>query len=122
MDDRTSDRIRDLAREVGQRPTELPVEELVELVEAETHDLTVDLTGEPAVVYAKPRRHAAFDALSDREHDVARLIASGFSNPQIADALFISVATVKDHVHSILTKTGFSNRSQVIAAWLGSPL
>lgn len=101
---------------------DLPVLELVELVESQTTDLTIDLTAEPAVVYSQPRRHVAFAALSAREQEVARLVASGYSNRQIADALFISLGTVKDHVHSILSKTGFSSRAQVIAAWLGSSL
>lgn len=122
MDDGTSDRIRRLARRVESTPVELPLHELIDLVESEEHDLTVDLTGDPAVVYATPRRHAAFSTLSPREQEVAKLIASGYSNPQIADALFISLGTVKDHVHAILSKTGFTSRSQVIAAWLGSHL
>lgn len=47
-------------------------------------------------------------------------MAAGLSNRQIADALFISLATVKDHVHAILTKTGLDSRSQVAAAWYGT--
>ena len=42
-------------------------------------------------------------------------------NRQIADALSISLATVKDHVHAVLEKTGCSNRTQLVAAWLGQP-
>ena len=33
--------------------------------------------------------------------------------------LFISLATVKDHMHAILRKTGLSSRAQLIAAWYG---
>lgn len=36
---------------------------------------------------------------------------------QSVDALFISRSTVKDHVHSILAKTGCESRSAVAAAW-----
>lgn len=47
------------------------------------------------------------------------LVAAGFSNQQVGAALFISLATVKDHVHSALGKMGLRSRSQIIAAWYG---
>lgn len=47
------------------------------------------------------------------------LAASGYSNAQLATALFISVPTVKDHMHSILRKAGLDSRAQLIAAWYG---
>ena len=119
MDDGTSARIRNLVAAVTQRPEQLPVTEIVGLTESQPHDLTLDLTDEPAVVYATPRRHPVFDELTSRESEVATLVAAGYSNQQLADALFISVATVKDHVHAILRKTGFASRSQVAVAWLG---
>jgi DNA-binding CsgD family transcriptional regulator/pimeloyl-ACP methyl ester carboxylesterase len=50
--------------------------------------------------------------LSDREVEVLRLLAQGKSNPQIAEALFITRNTVQNHVSSILTKTNLSNRAQ----------
>jgi DNA-binding NarL/FixJ family response regulator len=55
--------------------------------------------------------------LAKREADVARLIAEGLSNKQIAARLFISERTVDSHVRSILNKLGFNSRSQV-AAWM----
>lgn len=122
MDDRTSAQVRSLTTKVSSQPTDLPVPELLELVKSQSNDLTIDLTDNPAIVYSQPRRHAAFAALSTREQEVARLVTSGYTNRQIGDALFISLGTVKDHVHAILTKTGFASRAQVIAAWLGSPI
>lgn len=122
MDDATSAQIRSLVTAVTEQPEQLPVAEIVELAESPTHDITVDLDGRPAVAYARPRRHPAFTNLTNREGEVATLIAAGYSNRQLAEALFISVATVKDHVHSILIKTGFESRSQVAAAWLGADL
>jgi DNA-binding CsgD family transcriptional regulator len=56
-------------------------------------------------------------ALSPREMEVARLVAEGLTNRQIAERLVISERTAQNHVQHILTKLGFSNRSQ-IAAWL----
>ncbi len=55
--------------------------------------------------------------LSERELEVARLVASGLSNPAIASALFISVATVKTHVSHILAKLSLDSRAQ-LASWV----
>jgi DNA-binding NarL/FixJ family response regulator len=55
-------------------------------------------------------------ALSAREVEVATLVAQGLTNRQIADRLVISERTAQNHVQHILTKLGFTSRSQ-IAAW-----
>jgi DNA-binding CsgD family transcriptional regulator len=55
-------------------------------------------------------------ALSRREAEVASLVAEGLTNRQIAERLVISERTAQNHVQHILTKLGFSTRSQ-IAAW-----
>jgi DNA-binding CsgD family transcriptional regulator len=54
--------------------------------------------------------------LTRREREVAGLIATGMSNWQIAEHLFVSERTAETHVQNIFTKLGFSSRSQV-AAW-----
>jgi DNA-binding CsgD family transcriptional regulator len=54
--------------------------------------------------------------LSAREVDVARAIARGMSNAEIAAALFISEWTVKTHVASILRKLALRDRAQVVVA------
>jgi two-component system nitrate/nitrite response regulator NarL len=51
--------------------------------------------------------------LTDREHEVARLLADGFSNKEIAMRLQIEPGTVKSHVHSVIRKLGVSRRAQV---------
>ena len=48
---------------------------------------------------------------------MARLVADGLSNPAIASALFVSVATVKTHVSHILAKLGLDSRTQ-LARWV----
>jgi len=58
-------------------------------------------------------------ALGKRELDVARLVAEGLSNKQIAARLFISDRTVATHVGNILNKLGFNSRAQV-ATWVAS--
>jgi len=50
--------------------------------------------------------------LTERELDVLNLMVDGLSNPQIADKLFISKATAKAHVHSILQKLCTASRTQ----------
>jgi DNA-binding NarL/FixJ family response regulator len=55
------------------------------------------------------------DILTDREVDVLKLVASGMSNPQIAEELFITVNTVKSHLKNILSKLQLDNRTQVAA-------
>lgn len=57
--------------------------------------------------------------LSPREAEVAELVARGMTNREIANALVLSERTAQNHVQHILTKLGFSTRSQ-IAAWAAS--
>lgn len=51
-------------------------------------------------------------ALSQRELEVAGMVAQGLSNKQIADRLCIAYGTVKIHVGRILSKSGAKNRTQ----------
>ena len=52
------------------------------------------------------------EPLSEREVEILRLIASGGSNREIADALFLAEGTVKNHVTNILGKLGVRDRTQ----------
>lgn len=120
-DDATTDTIEAVDRlidAVRTAPTRLPISEVAG-VHHTGQDVTIDATGDRVIAVVQPRRHAGFDGLTPRERQVATVVAAGYTNHQIAVALSISLGTVKDHVHSILTKTGFETRSQVIAAWYG---
>lgn len=64
---------------------------------------------------AEPQGANDFERLSEREMEVLRLIADGASNREIADALFISIGTVKRHISNICLKFGTHSRTQAIA-------
>jgi DNA-binding CsgD family transcriptional regulator len=55
--------------------------------------------------------------ITNREREVIELICQGKSNQEIADCLFISLQTVKDHVYSIFQKTGVKNRVHLANLW-----
>lgn len=61
-----------------------------------------------------PPRTAAEGRLSARQRQVMQALARGMTNREIADALGISVATVKLHVHAILAATGTRNRTEAV--------
>jgi non-specific serine/threonine protein kinase len=79
--------------------------------------------GEPASAPPVPATPGLPDgpheALTRREQDVARLLARGYTDRQIADALTISVRTVNSHVQHLLGKLGLRSRWQ-IADWVAS--
>lgn len=54
--------------------------------------------------------------ISTREREVCRLLLEGQTNQQIADSLFISPGTVKNHLQNLFRKTGATNRVEVLRA------
>jgi DNA-binding NarL/FixJ family response regulator len=71
---------------------------------------------EPAEAEVAPWRGRPLpDGLTVREAEVLDLVGQGFSNPQIAAALFVSAHTVKTHINRIFAKTGSANRTEAIA-------
>lgn len=61
----------------------------------------------------KLRAFAAKYEISKREQEVIQLISKGLSNQDISESLYISLQTVKDHIHRIFVKTGVKNRIQL---------
>lgn len=53
-------------------------------------------------------------ALTGREEEVLREMATGLSNPEIAQSLTVSLETVKTHVGNVLTKLGAQNRTHAV--------
>lgn len=64
------------------------------------------------------RRPAAFAGLTDREFEVAELIARGLDNKEIAATAYMGEGTVRNHISSILAKMGLRNRTQIAIAYL----
>lgn len=62
----------------------------------------------------RPAKQQIFD-LTEREQEVLNLVVQGQSNQNIAELLFISLATVKAHISNILSKLQVSSRSEAIA-------
>jgi DNA-binding CsgD family transcriptional regulator len=59
------------------------------------------------------RGESALDRLSERERQIATLIAAGNSNPEIANTLFLSRKTIERHVSNILARTNTRNRTDL---------
>jgi DNA-binding NarL/FixJ family response regulator len=65
-------------------------------------------------VLPQARQQERAASLTDREHDVLRLIAEGATNAEIGAALHVSAGTVKSHIGSIFTKLGVRDRAAAI--------
>jgi len=80
-----------------------------------------DLDWRAAASYARRARgerqrpRHGWDSLTPTEHQIATLVATGLTNPQIAQRLFIARSTVKTHLDHIFTKTGMRTRSELAA-------
>ncbi len=82
--------------------------------------LTVSLLHRQRARGVRPNRPVAdgIEALTERERDVARLVAHGQTNAEIAMALSLSLGTVKTHLGSISTRLQVRNRVEIAArAW-----
>jgi len=80
-------------------------------------DGNIPKSGEPIQpsIHMKTRGNLV-DPLTERECEVLQLIATGYTNQQIADALVITLNTVKKHSTHIYSKLGVKNRTQAIAS------
>jgi NarL family two-component system response regulator LiaR len=95
------------------------IEELVNAIQ-QTASGTLSLASEVAQSLARTTRHMRRlgDDLTDRELEVLILLAQGLTNPQIADRMVITVATVKFHLRNIRLKLGTATRTETVAVAL----
>lgn len=97
-----------------------------DLVEAVRRVVQGEFVGSPAVSALLLRCHAQGPApaqptrLTPREIQILDLLALGRSNKEIAVALGIELATVKNHVHSLLRKLRVRRRTEAAAKWSAS--
>ena len=71
------------------------------------------VAGAPAGPFSSADRSLDASPLSEREKQVVELIAQGFKNKEIAERMFISEQTVKNHLHNIFDKLGVSDRLEL---------
>jgi DNA-binding NarL/FixJ family response regulator len=77
-----------------------------------TARLLAEFAHPSTIASAKPS--ALLDTLTKREHDVLLHVAQGLSNEEIAEALYVSIPTVKTHMSNLLMKLGVENRVQIV--------
>jgi DNA-binding CsgD family transcriptional regulator len=64
-------------------------------------------------IVTTPRAKSGWDSLTESELKVIDLVAKGATNRQVADQLYLSLHTVKTHVHNAFTKLGITSRAQL---------
>ncbi|MGW3245795.1 response regulator [Streptomyces sp. NPDC001070] len=77
-----------------------------------TRRLIADFVGRPAA--APERSSQPVEGITEREREVLTLVGRGRSNSEIAEELFITVATAKSHISRLLTKLGARDRVQLV--------
>ncbi|MBE8523829.1 response regulator transcription factor [Amycolatopsis sp. H6(2020)] len=92
---------------------DLPAAELAESVRLAHAGVTqLDRTAARHVAAALSAHPASPDALTSRETEVLRMVATGATNREIAARLFLSEGTVKNHISRILGRLGLRDRTQ----------
>jgi DNA-binding CsgD family transcriptional regulator len=82
---------------------------------ARSFDLTVPPRPLPTVAPVSAPRAIAMVELTPREREILGLLCARQTNPEIAEALFLSIRTVESHVRNILGKLGVENRREAAA-------
>ena len=86
---------------------------------AGVHEAEGDVDGallllQEAELHTSPDQLFVVEPLSEREHDVLRLLVTDLSGPDIARELVISLSTVRTHTRSIYAKLGATNRRAAV--------
>ncbi len=68
---------------------------------------------QPGEVIGAPGKNRERSPLSQREREIVGLVAQGYKNKEMAEKMFISEQTVKNHLHNIFDKLGVSDRLEL---------
>ena len=90
--------------------------ELILVIEAAVSDESSSKAGQMTDIAATMKNRKQIETLTKRQSQIVRNIAMGLSNKEIAQALGISVETVKEHVQHALSKLGCRDRTKA-AIW-----
>ena len=83
------------------------------LIQSEVAVKVIDKFSQLAMENNKNETDPKTELLTDREKDICRLIAEGKNNKEIADELFLSHGTVKNHITRVLIKLDLRDRTQL---------
>jgi LuxR family maltose regulon positive regulatory protein len=78
-------------------------------------DSLLDACRATFVEITQPQPETLLEPLTPRELEIVRLICKGYSNPEIADKLVVTINTIKKHTSNIYGKLGVRSRTQAIA-------
>ena len=99
---------------VGYLVKDCSFEEVAETVRQAVSEETDLSAGVAASILAQAKDMASDEVISKREIEVLQHIADGFSTPEVAEKLFISQKTVKNHLASIYAKLDARDRTQAV--------
>jgi DNA-binding NarL/FixJ family response regulator len=90
-------------------------EELIKAIHA-VHEGNIFFSGEVGMALQEYQKSSKIDlpVLTPREKEVLQLIAEGYTNPQIAEKIFLSPFTVDSHRKNLLAKLGVKNTASLI--------
>ncbi|HEX9683590.1 MAG TPA: response regulator transcription factor [Acidimicrobiales bacterium] len=103
---------------VGYLTKDAPAEDVVKAVRIAAAGDTLLSTGLAASLLTEARKEPADDILTSREEEVLQAIADGLSTQEVADTLYISLKTVKNHLASIYQKFNARDRTQAVVQGL----
>jgi NarL family two-component system response regulator LiaR len=102
---------------------DVSIDELADAIrDAHAGRSTLSPEAAQALVQAARQGPAPGHDLTPREREVLALMVEGLNNPQIGEALYISVTTVRSHVSNVFSKLGVSNRAEAITLALRNKL
>ena len=98
-------------------------------IERRAERVIVDIhTARPGIVIGRRGAEAdrlraeTFSILTDREYEVVEAVAEGLDNAEVAQTLYMSEGTVRNHISTILAKLGLKNRTQIAVRYYRASL